>query len=324
MAFQTWFKLADNVLRHDKVVLAMDRGGSDVFVMWVGLLCYSNQHLTDGRIEKHVIHLVDGPKSNAKRSKSIKILTEVGLIRVLDDGALLIHNHEKWGRQSNKVQREREAARLRKQKERERKGVTGHGVTDTVTDGVTGGDVTPGVTCPVTGAEKRREEKKREDTPQPPQGDLGFDSSVDGSESAKADGKPAKASKLNPADDPKVRQAFNLWAELWRKHYKRQPKFSPSRIKIIAARFADGFSLDDFRVVFEAAGRSPHHIGENDSKTKYLDLQNLIRNSDKFERWLDKKPAANVSRISPAYGLPPTQDSGTNQWSDELDESEAP
>lgn len=136
----TWFNIDDGFYDHPKVVgLPMNARG-----LWVTIATYCARHLTDGHFNsKLVTHLGGSPGQLNK-------LIEAGLVDVIDDQSrpktYTLHNYLKWNRSKNKVEKDREDARLRKQKSRDKNASTSSnrdmsqrdkGVTDSVTN--TGG-----------------------------------------------------------------------------------------------------------------------------------------------------------------------------------------
>lgn len=136
----SWVKLDDKVGEHVKVL----RAGPAAAWMWAMGIAYCNRHLTFGFVPAEQIDRLTSERGAAAR-KLAKTLVDVGLFDAVD-GGYRVHDYEDMNPSADKVAADREAAKLRKQAERERKrgGVstrsqcdtreTPHGVTDSVTD----------------------------------------------------------------------------------------------------------------------------------------------------------------------------------------------
>lgn len=112
-----WFKVDDSLAFHAKVM----RAGNAAMGLWVRAGSYAAQHLTDGRVERHVARTL-GTAGEARR------LVDVGLWVEHDDGYVF---HEWDERQPSRVdvldRRQREAER---KAEWRRRRADGHGKDD--------------------------------------------------------------------------------------------------------------------------------------------------------------------------------------------------
>jgi hypothetical protein len=107
-------------------------------------------------------------------------------------------------------------------------------------------DVTP------SHQEKRREEKREEEkrnTPLPPVGG-------------------------EPADSVHEHYVQSLKAI---RPKRRPPKLSPKDRKRIAEHLRSGLTVEDLTRAIDGLMRSPHHLGENDRHTEYLELEYALR-----------------------------------------------
>jgi hypothetical protein len=135
-----WVRLDDGFPEHPKIVTA----GGDAAWLHVCALGYCNRNLTDGHVPKDVL----GRLSDRKSPKNLaKILCEVGLWT--DDGDhWSIHDYLDFQPTAESVKAEREQAKERQKRHREK--LRHADVTDMSQrdNGVSHGDVTPLVTQP--------------------------------------------------------------------------------------------------------------------------------------------------------------------------------
>lgn len=111
----TWVKLDDNFPSHPKVLEAGDLAAW----LYVCGLCYSGNNLTDGFIPDFALpRLTALPKPAGLADRLVK----VGLWEVVK-GGWQVHDYTKKQRTKERVEREREAARVRAQSARDSKGV---------------------------------------------------------------------------------------------------------------------------------------------------------------------------------------------------------
>lgn len=143
------------------------------------------------------------------------------------------------------------AGAIRTRNWRERK-KSANDVTGAVTD-VTSGDVTERHSVTPCDQKKRREEKeeKRKNTPpSPPSGGEG------------------------PAVQVHAHYVQVLKAIRPR---RRPPKLSPKDRKRIEEHLRSGLDVEDLKRAVDGLMRSPHHLGENDRHTEYLELEYALR-----------------------------------------------
>ena len=111
---------------------------------------------------------------------------------------------------------------------------------------------------------------------------------------------PIGTSKTEKPNDHGAAEVFAYWAStLWPKvHPDRKPKASVKRVAKIRARLADGYSVADLKAVIDRVAASPYHLGDNDSRTPYIELETIMRSSEKVDQWLAKpvQRAATVQR----------------------------
>jgi hypothetical protein len=161
------------------------------------------------------------------------------------------------------------AERKRRQREIEAANDVGHAMSR---------DVTP------SHQEKRREEKREEEkrnTPHsPPPGGEG------------------------PADQIHAHYVQTLKAIRPR---RRPPRLSPKDRKRIEEHLRSGLTVDDLKRAVEGLMRSPHHLGENDRHTEYLELEYALRKPGQMAALVPEEAPSAVRRaVKPAEpGVPP-------------------
>lgn len=92
----------------------------------------------------------------------------------------------------------------------------------------------------------------------------------------------ASAPRVDYGDD--VREVFLHWQRV-RNH--PAAKLDDKRAKAIKARFKDGYTVGELCRAIEGISKSPHHMGQNDARTVYDDIELICRtaaNVDKFAK----------------------------------------
>jgi hypothetical protein len=85
---------------------------------------------------------------------------------------------------------------------------------------------------------------------------------------------PSPRPKAAKHTDPRVPL---VWAA-YRQHHPRAPESPPEKSrKLIAARLKEGWDADTLITAINGIHVNPHHLGDNDRTTKYLALENAIR-----------------------------------------------
>lgn len=79
-------------------------------------------------------------------------------------------------------------------------------------------------------------------------------------------------------------------------HWKRatgktKAKADRKRLRLIQARFDEGYTEDDLRASIDWYAKSPFHCGENDRHKKYLGLDLMLRDAAHVDAGLDGIPA---------------------------------
>lgn len=69
-------------------------------------------------------------------------------------------------------------------------------------------------------------------------------------------------------------------------------------IKLITDRIKDGFSIDALFEAIEGCSKSPHHMGQNETKTVYDSLELIFRNSENTNRFIAMNTKQKPLRVS--------------------------
>jgi hypothetical protein len=90
----SWMKFDDRFLDHPKFVRLERKAPSRGLHLWFGLMSYCKQHLTDGRVPRDMVRIVNGPHQRW-RMQALDALLEVGLVEAAGE-ELLIHDYLDW------------------------------------------------------------------------------------------------------------------------------------------------------------------------------------------------------------------------------------
>lgn len=80
-----------------------------------------------------------------------------------------------------------------------------------------------------------------------------------------------------------IRRIFTFWQE---EVGKPEARLTPDRARKIQARIREGYTEQQIMQAIRGISRSPHHNGENDSGTEYLDLTLICRTGSKLEQFM--------------------------------------
>ncbi len=97
----SWIKIDDRLLDHPKFVRLEALAPSRGLHLWVGLMSYAKQQLTDGRVPRDMLRKVQGPHYRW-RQNALDALVAVGLVEVSGDD-LLIHDYLDWNPSRQKI-----------------------------------------------------------------------------------------------------------------------------------------------------------------------------------------------------------------------------
>ena len=96
-----WMKFDDRFLDHPKVVRLERLAPSRGVHLFMGLVSYCKQHITDGRVPADMVRVINGP-AQRWRQQALGALIEVGLVERAGDD-LLIHDWLDWNPSRSKI-----------------------------------------------------------------------------------------------------------------------------------------------------------------------------------------------------------------------------
>lgn len=83
-----------------------------------------------------------------------------------------------------------------------------------------------------------------------------------------------------------VQQVFDVWLnEHVEPSHQDQAKLNTKRRRAIEARLREGYTADRLIAAIRGVKRSPYHMGENESGTKYTDLVTVLRDGAQVEKF---------------------------------------
>lgn len=104
---------------------------------------------------------------------------------------------------------------------------------------------------------------------------------------------PLKTKPISPPVGEDVMAVFFHWQRVMSKD---RSKLDEKRKKAIKARLKDGYSVDDLKQAIEGCKNSPYHMGDNDRKTMFNDLELICRDGSKVDAFMSKaKPKEDES-----------------------------
>lgn len=89
------------------------------------------------------------------------------------------------------------------------------------------------------------------------------------------------------------------------KHYR----YGEKNLKLIIARFNEGYSLDDWKYVIDI--KTPQWLGDK-KNDRYLNFETLSRHFEKYRN--EKKPDQLKDKSKPSNSAPPEPDPATENW----------
>lgn len=87
----SWLQLDDRILEHPKFVRAVRRGGSAAVHLWLGMMSFCKQRLTDGLVPADMVDVVAGPATRW-RKPALVALVEAGLLES-DPSGYRVHDY---------------------------------------------------------------------------------------------------------------------------------------------------------------------------------------------------------------------------------------
>lgn len=94
-----------------------------------------------------------------------------------------------------------------------------------------------------------------------------------------------------------VQEVFDYWKQVLN---HPQAKLDAKRAKVIGARLADGYTVGDLCRAIDGCCKSPHHMGQNASRTVYDDIELICRDGSHVDGFIKKSdiPAGAAQRTS--------------------------
>ena len=80
-----------------------------------------------------------------------------------------------------------------------------------------------------------------------------------------------------------VLAVFDYWRQVMGKN--KSAKLTPKRKSVITARLKDGYTIEQIKQGIDGCSRSDHHMGKNNTGTKYDDIELICRTGEKLEQF---------------------------------------
>jgi uncharacterized phage protein (TIGR02220 family) len=298
MAFD-WFRVDASIADHPKV-LRLAVGLKDQNAGWyvIRLLCWLTRYAQRGRLrDGHADVVEDAMKWRGERGALIRAMIDVGIIDEHSNGELEVHDW--WEKQSTLVEKaNKDAARKRKQREKEARDVSRD-------VRVTGADSHRDRRR--DGAGTRRDETRRDETilktdlsttsepptktpVNPPSGPVPIATGLIGKTED-----PLLQAGLQIGDQTAEEAVFDHWRRVMAK--AGRTVLNDKRQKLIRARLNEGFTVTELKRAVDGCRSSAWHMGENERKTTYNDLEFILRDASKVEKFRDMAPPAPAEEL---------------------------
>lgn len=278
-----WIKMRADLHTHPKVVRIASALQADRLRVVGGLhavWCLFDTHSVDGYLEGYRLATVDdliGWSGFAAAVKAVGWLDEVA-------GGLTLPEFDTHNGQSAK----------RRAQDSERKRIERASASD-------------------ADKKRTREEKRREEKREPQQLDVALphddegpvdDEGQDDDGIAKAAGPAVKRTRRPaiPAED--VHAVFDYW-KAKREHGKA--KLDAKREKKIRERLADGYTVAEICQAVDGIGNSRYHMGQNDNRTIYDDIELICRDAGKVDKFMRLAAASPIGANLTAAGAKTAQ-----------------
>jgi len=116
--------------------------------------------------------------------------------------------------------------------------------------------------------------------------------------------KKRKVKEADPSLAKNAREVFDKWKEIT---HKTKAKWTNGKKERLVARLREGWSVEDLVMAAESAWANPWNQGENPTGKKYLEIDNIYRNSEKVEYHIEnhgkRKAPADDKAASQARAL---------------------
>jgi len=108
----------DGFLDHAKFIRAVRVASSAAVHLWLGLMCYCKQQLTDGLVPIDVVSDVHGPAARW-RARALQSLIDAGLVERVDENTIRVHDYLDWNDSRAEVERKSAARKAGAKRRRE-------------------------------------------------------------------------------------------------------------------------------------------------------------------------------------------------------------
>ena len=102
-------------------------------------------------------------------------------------------------------------------------------------------------------------------------------------EKTNVEGKPPTVDRRAPPPKDDALEIFEYW-QLKTGH--KQAKLDAKRVKTIKARLKDGYTVGQICLAVDGCLLSPHHMGQNDTRTIYDDIELICRDGPRVDKFI--------------------------------------
>lgn len=93
-----------------------------------------------------------------------------------------------------------------------------------------------------------------------------------------------KDKPINKSHNQQIKEIFDYWQEVMG---KSKAKLTAKRAKAIQARLNEGYTLDEIKRAVQGCKLSAFHMGDNDQRRKFNDIELVCRSGDKLEQFAE-------------------------------------
>jgi hypothetical protein len=279
----SWFRVDEDMVDHPKTHMLGRRLAETIeskpdpvgvvirMWSWMSRFCPTG-HVTACHVTAFGDALATSLGLQGAAQKLTDALCDTGWLERDSDGAIEAHD---WEQKQHKVASKAEKDRVRQREYRaKKKAERSQTVTRDMRDShvVTNSDVTP-----------LRDGTRRDGTEEKKPMSTCVDGGglvLDLQDPASPPKSPAVKLEEALSDD-----AFQVW-EHWRQVLHPKARLDSKRRKLIELRLRD-YSVAELQAAIDGCAKSPHHQGQNDSHTRYDDLELILRDAKHVEQFLE-------------------------------------
>jgi hypothetical protein len=102
---------------------------------------------------------------------------------------------------------------------------------------------------------------------------------------SKSDNKNESDNKtpMSPNGDDHVQQVFDYWCSVFNK--STTSKLTKKRSKVVSDRLKEGYTVEQLKQSIDGCSHSEYHMGKNDTRSIYNDLELICRSGEKVEQF---------------------------------------